>query len=73
MPEATQRRVHPDDLNQALALVDTAGRLITSVAISNNLAVQNACNSLVEDMVAFAKELIKTPVPVEPEPEAITA
>lgn len=67
MPEAIQRRVHIDDLDQAIRLIDAAGLLLTRVQTSNVIPVQTACNTLVEDMIAFAKELIKTPPPAEPE------
>lgn len=66
MPVATPRRVDPDDLNQATQLTDAMSRLITALPGSNSAEVQAAVNSLLVDMVAFTKELIKTELPAEP-------
>lgn len=67
MPVATPRRVNPDDLNQATQLTDAMSRLITALPGSNSAEVQAAVNSLLVDMVAFTKELIKTELLQAPE------
>lgn len=67
MPEATQRHVCNDDFEKALRLTEAAGHLVISVQSSNVIGVQTALNTMAEDLIAFAKELIKTPAP-EPEP-----
>jgi hypothetical protein len=71
MPEATPRTVEYHDTQTALQLLDAAGQLITRGAASNNLPVQEAVNSMVVDLVVYAKQLLKTPPP--PEPESLTA
>lgn len=67
MPVATPRRVDATDLSQATQLTDAMSRLITALPGSNSADVQAATNSLLVDMAAFAKELIKTPLPAAPE------
>lgn len=66
MPVATPRRVDTDDLNQAILLTDAMSHLITALPGSNSAAVQEAVNTLLVDMAAFVKELIKTPLPETP-------
>lgn len=66
MPEATQRHVCNDDFEKALRLTEAAGRLVVSVRDTNVISVQSACNTMAEDLIAYAKELLKTPIP-EPE------
>lgn len=66
MPVATPRRVDPADLDQATQLTDAMSRLITALPGSNSAAVQEAVNTLLVDMAAFVKELIKTPLPETP-------
>lgn len=66
MPVATPRRVDADDLDQATQLTDAMSRLITALPGSNSASVQAAVNTLLEDMAAFVKELIKTPLPETP-------
>ena len=67
MPEVTPRYVHPDDLDRALRLLDAAGSLNTR-GNSNNPSVQDAVSSAVVDLIVYAKELLKTPGPVEADP-----
>lgn len=67
MPVATPRRVDANDLSQATQLTDAMSRLITASPGSNSAEVQAAVNSLLVDMAAFTKELIKTPLPAAPE------
>lgn len=71
MPEVTPRMVEQHDVERALQLIDSAGLLITRAQGTNVYTLQLACSTLAEDMVAYAKELLKTPVP--PEPEALAA
>ncbi|SEB73044.1 hypothetical protein SAMN05216178_2036 [Pseudomonas saponiphila] len=68
MPVATPRRVSREDLDQATQLTDAMSRLIAALPGSNSAEVQAATNSLLVDMAAFAKELIKTEVPSLPAP-----
>ena len=67
MPVATPRRVDSTDLSQALSLIDAAARVSAALPTLTRLDVQDAYNSLALDLVAFAKELIKTEIPAEPE------
>ncbi|MBC3233999.1 hypothetical protein [Pseudomonas lurida] len=67
MTEPT-RVVDTDDVERALQLTEAAGRLIVSVKDANVIEVQNACNSTAIDLLAYAKELIKTPTPAPEEP-----
>lgn len=64
MPVASLRNVSPGDLGDAIQLTDAMSRLITALPGSNSADVQAAVNSLLVDMVAFTKELIKTELPV---------
>lgn len=63
MPVATPRRVDDTDLNQATQVTDAMARLMAALPASNSAEVQAAVNTLLLDMVKFAKELIKTEVP----------
>ncbi|TWC50128.1 hypothetical protein FBY04_12021 [Pseudomonas sp. SJZ080] len=71
MPEATIREVDYQDVLKAQILVEIAGTLVSRVAPSNNMDVQGAANTLSVDLISYAKQLLKTPVP--PEPEALAA
>lgn len=66
MPVANLRNVNIDDFNQATQLTDAMARLITALPGSNSAAVQEAVNTLLVDMAAYTKELIKTEVPATP-------
>lgn len=66
MPVATPRRVDDTDLRQAIELIDAAARVSAALPTLTRLDVQDAFNSLALDLVAFAKELIKTELPATP-------
>lgn len=68
MPVATPRRVDNVDLGQAIELIDAAARVSAALPTLTRLDVQDAYNSLALDLVKFAKELLKTELPVEPAP-----
>lgn len=68
MPVATPRRVFQEDLDQAISLIDAAARVSAALPTLTRLDVQDAYNSLALDLVKFAKELLKTELPEEPEP-----
>ena len=68
MPVATPRRVDRADLDEATQLTDAMSRLITAIPNSNNADAQAAVNTLLVDMAAFVKELIKTELPPAEEP-----
>ena len=67
MPEVTPRAVEHHDVERALHLIDSVGLLITRAQSTNVYTLQLACSTLAEDMVAYAKELLKTPAPAESE------
>lgn len=66
------RTVDPYDFDRAMSLTAATGELIRNAAAANLPSVQDSVNSLVQDMVSYAKELLKTPAPSasEPDPEA---
>lgn len=66
MPVASLRNVNTDDFNQATQLTDAMARLITALPGSNSAEVQAGVNSLLVDMAAYTKELIKTELPATP-------
>ena len=68
MPVATPRRVEQPDLDQAIQLIYAAARVSAALPTLTRLDVQDAYNSLALDLVAFAKELIKTELPPAEEP-----
>lgn len=63
MPEATIRVVDELDLQRALTLLDSAGKLTQCYTATNVYPLQLQISSVCEDMIAYAKELLKTPPP----------
>lgn len=63
MTETTMRQVDQYDLERALQLLDAVGTLNQRTQLVNVYPLQMAISSISEDMVAYAKELLKTPVP----------
>lgn len=68
MPVASLRNVSADDLETAIQVTDAMSRLITAFPGSNNAEVQASVNTLLVDMAAYVKELIKTELPPAEEP-----
>lgn len=66
MPVASLRNVSPDDLETAIQVTDAMSRLITALPGSNSAEVQASVNTLLVDMAAYTKELIKTELPLTP-------
>lgn len=67
MTEPTTRVVEQHDLERALHLLEAVGLLNQRTQLVNVYPLQMAISSISEDMVAYAKELLKTPPPpVEP-------
>lgn len=55
------RTIDPYLFDRAIKLADAVGDLIQKAAAANLPSVQQDVNSLVQDMVAYAKELLDTP------------
>ena len=66
MPVASLRNVHIDDFERATNLTGAMARLITALPGSNSADVQLAVNTLLVDMAAYTKELLKTEIPATP-------
>lgn len=64
MTETTIRQVDQLDLERALDLLEAVGLLNQRTQLVNVYPLQMAISSISEDMVAYAKELLKTPPPV---------
>lgn len=64
MTETTIRTVEQHDLDRALQLLEAVGLLNQRTQLVNVYTLQMQISTISEDMVAYAKELIKTPIPV---------
>lgn len=67
MTETIMRSVEQYDVERALILLEAVGLLNQRTQLVNVYPLQLAISSISEDMVNYAKELLKTPPPpVEP-------